>query len=121
MGIKIFINKASGDITKIIQACTTAQKNTGKLIENAISQALIKPQDITPPNPILDSRNSWTSNSSYDLNMAKTNYNMPQQSNNSMYHLQRHYETHTSPHAYVNQESCNQTSFDFNQSLVELF
>ena len=38
-----------------------------------------------------------------------------------MYHLQRCYETHTSPNDYVNQQSPNQTSFNFSQSVVELF
>ena len=37
------------DITKITQACTTAQENTGKLIENTIPQALTKPQGVTLP------------------------------------------------------------------------
>ena len=46
----------SGDITKIMQAYTAAQENTGKLIENAISQALTKPLDVTLPNPTIDSR-----------------------------------------------------------------
>ena len=46
---------------------------------------------------------------------------MPQQSNNDMYHSQRPYETPTSSHAYVNQQCPNQTSFDLNQSVVELF
>ena len=43
------MDKVSGDITKITQACTTVQENTGKLIEKAISQALTKSQDITHP------------------------------------------------------------------------
>ena len=46
---------------------------------------------------------------------------MPQQSNNDAYHLHRLYEKPTSPHAYVNQQHSNQTSFDFNQFVVELF
>ena len=41
----------SSNITKITQAYTAAQENTGKLIENAISQALTKTQDITPQTP----------------------------------------------------------------------
>ena len=41
--------------------------------------------------------------------------------NNDTYHLQRPYETHTSPQAYVNQQSLNQNSFNFNQSVFELF
>ena len=46
---------------------------------------------------------------------------MPQQSNNDTYHLHRPYETPISPHADVNQQPPNQTSFDFNQCVVELF
>ena len=38
-----------------------------------------------------------------------------------MYYPQRPYETPTSPQAYVNQQPPNQTSFDFGQSVVELF
>ena len=40
--LKDFTNKVSGDITKIIQAYNTAQENTDKLIENAISQTPYK-------------------------------------------------------------------------------
>ena len=61
------MDKVSCDFTKIMQACTTAQENTGKLIENAISQGLTKPWDVMPPNPTTDSRTfgaSHTSNSS---------------------------------------------------------
>ena len=50
------MDKVSTEITKIMQACNTAQENTGKLIENAISQALTKPQNIMPPDPTIDSR-----------------------------------------------------------------
>ena len=45
------MNKVSSDITKITHVCTAAQENTNKLKENAISQALMKPQDITPLTP----------------------------------------------------------------------
>ena len=90
----------SSDITKITQAYTTAQVNNGKLIQNGISQALTKPHDSASPNPTLDSRSSWTSNSSYKANWtlswAPTNDNMQQQSNNDMYHLQRPCEIHIS-------------------------
>ena len=54
-----FMDKVSCDITKIMQACTVVQENTGKLIENPISHALNKPQDVTPPNPHIDFRNFW--------------------------------------------------------------
>ena len=95
--------KVAGDITKTKQTCTTSEESTEELIGNVISQALSKPQDITPPSPTLDSRSSWTSDSSYEANWTlsrpTTNYNMPQQSDNNTYHLQRPYETHTSPQA----------------------
>ena len=42
------MEKVSGDLNNITRACTRAEKNTGKLIENSISQALTSPQDITP-------------------------------------------------------------------------
>ena len=45
-----FMGKVSGDISKITQVCTAVHENTGKFIENAVSQALTKPQDIIPPN-----------------------------------------------------------------------
>ena len=46
---------------------------------------------------------------------------MPHQSNNDTYPSQRPYETPSSTHAYVNQQPSNQTPFDFNQLVVELF
>ena len=42
--LKNVTNKVSGDITKITQAYNTAQENTHKLIDNAISWALTKAQ-----------------------------------------------------------------------------
>ena len=45
--LKKIINKVSGDITKVTQAYNTVQENTGKLIENEISQALTKAQSTT--------------------------------------------------------------------------
>ena len=45
------MDQVSSGITKFTQACTTAHENTGKLIEN-VSQALTKPQDITPLTPL---------------------------------------------------------------------
>ena len=72
----------SGDITKITQACIAAQENTGKLTENVISEALTKPQDITPPNQTVDSRSNQMSNSSHETNWTSssptTNFGMPQ-------------------------------------------
>ena len=105
------MDKMSGDITKITQACTIAQENTGKLIENVISQVSTKPQHVAPPNPTVHSRtfeNNLRSNSSYETNWTSpwpiTNFGMPQQSNNDTNHLQRPFETPTSPHAHVKQQ-----------------
>ena len=55
------------------------------------------------------------------MSWPTTNYNIPQQSDNDTHNLQRSYKSHMSPHAYVNQQSPNQNSFDFSQSVVELF
>ena len=103
------MDKVSGDITKIMQACTIAEENTGKLIENAISQALTKPQDVMPPNPtIIVDHSEQTMHqllkNKLDLILANNNFGLPQQSNNDVYHSQRPFETSTSPHAYVNQQ-----------------
>ena len=58
--LRNFMDKVSGDINKITQACITAQEDTGKLIENTISQALTEPQDVTPHNTTIDSRTFGT-------------------------------------------------------------
>ena len=44
--LKNFTNKVSGDIMKTTQAYNTSHERKGKLIENAISQALTKAQNI---------------------------------------------------------------------------
>ena len=126
--LRNFMNKMSGDINKITQACSAAQENTGKLIENAISQPLTKLKGITTPNPGRDSRNfraNCESNSFYKINWTMSwetkNFGIPQYHNNEAYHSQRSYETPVSPHAYVGQQPPNSTPFDFNQSIVELF
>ena len=46
---------------------------------------------------------------------------MSQQLENDTYHTQRLYEPHTFPHASINKQPPNQTFFDFNQSILELF
>ena len=65
------------------------------------------------------------SHSSYETNWTSswptTNFGMPQKSNNDTYPSQKPYETLTSPNAYANQEPPNQTSFNSNQYVVELF
>ena len=40
-----FTNKVSGDIHKITQVCQMTKVNTSWLLLDAISQALVKPQD----------------------------------------------------------------------------
>ena len=46
---------------------------------------------------------------------------MSQQPDSDTYHTQRLYEPHSSPHAYVNQQSPSQTFFNFNQAIIKLF
>ena len=59
------MDKVSGDLNKVTQACNAVQENVGKLIENAISQALAKPQDCKPteinPRESRAFRSNWTS------------------------------------------------------------
>ena len=109
-------------------ACTAAQENTGQLIENVISQALTKPQDVMPPNPTIDCRTlgtNHTSNSSYETNWTSswptTNFGIPQQSYNDRYHSQRPYETPTYPNDYVNQQPPPTRPHSTSVNLVKLF
>ena len=46
------------------------------------------------------------------MSWPTANYNMQQQPNNNVYCLQRPYETHVSPQAYVNQQCPIQNSFN---------
>ena len=101
-----------------MQACTTAQENTGKLIENAFSQALTKPQDVTSPNPAIDFGTFGTNHASFSsyktnwtLSWQTNNFGIPQDPNNEAYHSQRPYETPVSPHAYVGQQQHNLIPF----------
>ena len=109
--LKNLMDKVSSDITKIMQASTAARVNAGKLIENAILQALSRPQDIMPHNPTLDSRTygpNFTSNSSYGTNWTSSSQRnkcgIPQQCNKDVYHSQRSYEMPIPPYAYVSQQ-----------------
>ena len=61
-------------LVTLLKSCrhaVQAHANTGKLIENPISQALTRPQDVMPPNSTIDSRTfgtNHTSHSSYEAN-----------------------------------------------------
>ena len=86
--LRNFMEKVCGDIIEIMQACIVAQENAGKLIENAISHALTKPQDVMPLNLTINPRTFRTncaSNSSYKTNWTSpwqtNNFGIPQQSN----------------------------------------
>ena len=85
---KKFTNKVSGDITKIMQAYTTVQENTGKFIENTISQMLTKAQNTTISPTSVDARNVGVNytNSSYETNwttaLTTSNLAMLQQPEN---------------------------------------
>ena len=83
--LKNFTNKASGDITMITQAYNIAQENTGKLIENVISQALTKAQSTTTLSTSIDTRNFGTNyanpsdETSWTSAWHSSNHTMPQQ------------------------------------------
>ena len=117
----------SSDITKISQAYNTSQEKTGKLKENAISQALTKAQNInTQANPI-DTINFETNcaRPHHETSLTSTwptyNYNMPQQPEINIHQVYRPYEDHTPPQTHTNQLCPYQNSLDLNQSVVELF
>ena len=89
---------------------------------------LTKPQDITPPNPAIESRTFGTHctlDSSFETNWTFSrqtyNFGISQHHNSKAYHSQRLYETPVSLHAYVSQQPPYLTPFDFNQSVVKLF
>ena len=111
------MHKVSSDINKITQACTAAQENTAKLIENAILQALTKPQDIIPHYPARDCRTFGANQDSYfpyDTNWTVSwqtnNFGMQQHPSNVAYLLQRPYEAPVSPDTHVDKQPPN-TSF----------
>ena len=114
-----------GDIIKITQAYNTAQKNTGKFTENAISQTLTKAEITTTSSTSIDTRNFRTNyaNLSYETRWTSawwtSNHTMPQQSEISTNQIHRLYKAHTPPQTYTNQHQPNQTPFTFNQSVIE--
>ena len=76
----------------------------------------------------IDSRTFGTncaSNSSCKTKWASSwqtsNFCILQDPNNDAYHSQRPYEAPISTHTYVNQQPPSPMTFDFNQSIVELF
>ena len=91
----------SGDITKITQAYDNAQENTGKLIENATSQALTKAQSTTTPYTSIDTRNFRTNyaHPSYETSWASpwltSNHTMAQQPEINKHQIHRHFEEQT--------------------------
>ena len=125
--LNYFINKMSGDITKITQACTTGKENTGKFIENAILQEPTKAQNSTAPPTSVYPRNFRANyeNSSYESNWTSawqtSNLAMSQQPENETQQTHRHYETHTFPHTYINYQHPNQNPLDFHKPVIELF
>ena len=125
--LKNFTNKVSSDITKITQVYNTAQEITSKLIENTISQVLTKAQNTTTPSTSVDPRNLGVNyaNASCETNWTSVwptfNLAMSQQPEIDTHQTHRPYKVHTPPQTCTNQQYSNQTPFDFNQSVVELF
>ena len=122
-GLKNFTNIVSGDITKVTQAYNTSQGKTGKLIENATSQALRKAQSITAPATLLDTRNLGTNyatphETSWTSAWLTYNYNMSQQPEINTHQVCRPYDDCIPPQTCRNQDYPSQTSLDLNQSIV---
>ena len=127
--LKNLSNKASGDITKITQAYNTSQEKTGKLIENATSQALTKAHSITTPTTPIDSRNFGTNYTNppkkqvgYHLGWHIT---ITCYSNQKLIHIKftdltkiTYFLIQTT---HTNVQYPNHISLDLNQSVVELF
>ena len=124
--LKNVTNKVSSDITKITQAYNTSQEKKGKCIENAISQALTKAQNITTPATLIDTRNFGTNyttphETSWTSALPRYNHNMSHESKINAHQVDRPYEDHISPQTHRNQQYPNQTSLDLNQSVGKLF
>ena len=104
------------------QAYNTAQENTGKLMENAISQALTKAQNTTTPSRYF--KVNYT-NPSYETNWTSawltSNLAMLQQPDIETHQTHRPYETHTPPQTYANQQHPHQTTTYFNKSVIKCF
>ena len=125
--LKNFTNKVSGNITKITQEYDTAQENTGKLIENAISQALTKTQSTTTLSTSIDIRNFGTNytNPPYETSWTSAwptpNHNVSQQPKIDTHQIYRLFKDHIPTQTHIGQQHHNQTPFYFNQSVVKLF
>ena len=126
--LRNFMDNVSGDITKITQACTMNDKLTDKLMENTMSQALTKPQDVTTPvSPqILEHLEQII----HQIPLMKQIGPCPGKQITAAYHsnLIMMHITHTDlmrhvqlPIFYVNEKISYPTPFDFNQPIVELF
>ena len=125
-----FTNKVSSDLDKISQACTVAQKNTSRLVQDAILQDLAKPQDSTPirANPPREPRNlnlNQVPNSLNNVNITTSlqmdDFDVAPHLDRDACHSQVPQKTATFPHKHVNQQRPNPAPIDFNQSIVELF
>ena len=123
--LKSFTKQVLSDIMKKTQAHNCVQEHTGKLIENAMSQALTKAQDTVVPSP------TTVNTSIQDVNYASPSYESNWTSNWPTSHALCH-KTHkltdikhidTKRHQQIHNLIWLNNNFikhpDFNQSVVE--
>ena len=101
--------KVADYITKITQAYNTAQENTGRLIENAISQALTKAQSTATSFTSVETRNSGPkyANPSHEMSWTSawltSSHAMPQQPEINTYQIHRPCKAYEPQQTYTNQ------------------
>ena len=95
-----------------MQAYSTAQENTGKLTENAISQAVTRAQNTTT-----SSRNFRVTVQTHHMT---SNLAMSKQPDIDTHQTHRAYAAHIPPHTCTKQQHLNETSINFNESIIEL-
>ena len=114
--MKKFTNKVSSDITKVTQAYNSSQEKTGQLIENTLSQALTKAQNIITAATPIDTRNFGTNctNHPHKARWTSTwpsyNYNMSQQPEINRHQVYRPYKYHIPHQTHTNQQYPHQAS-----------
>ena len=124
--LKTFTTLVSSNISEMTLAHKTAQENMGKMIENAISQALSKTHDITvcPPTTSYTNHHNVTY-TSFPYNVHSTpnwhshNYNRQSTSKGNTHPTYIQEELQTHPYTDSHEPQTHQTSPHLNQSVVK--
>ena len=125
--LKTFTTIVSSNISEMTLAHKTAQENTGKMIENSISQAITKTQDTTvspPATSYTNHQNIIYTSSTYNIHSAPNwysdNYNRQNRSHGNTHPTYRHEELQTHPYTDFSDPQIHQISTNLNQSVVKL-